>query len=306
MTPHSLKRSLNRYRDGIAMPERLNQTLRWMLGASAAALLLLGIPTAGRAQMVNICVQHGLVKSINSACVGKQIPLSWSEVGGAGLAGAQGPQGAGGVVGPAGSEGAQGVAGNSGPTGPIGLQGPPGPVGPSGPQGLQGAAGPVGPLGPSGPQGLAGIPAVNSVVISGGLGGSRLSSFYGTTLHNTDDTCIGAGNASDLFVNRPSEYSPLPSGGTLSNFRVQLSTNPTGPTRAGDSFFVGSCTVPSPTTNCGLVIITCTVIGPDTSCSDTSHTVTLTAGQLIFVDALPITGSENTIPGASWSATYTH
>ncbi|HUY27586.1 MAG TPA: hypothetical protein VMV27_09220 [Candidatus Binataceae bacterium] len=143
------------------------------------------------------------------------------------------------------------------------------------------------------------------MVISGGLGGGRLSTQYGTGLENISDTYIGAGDASD-FTSTGSELSPLPSSGTLANFRVQLSTNPTGSQSAGYEFLVYSCSVPSPSTSCSGTALTCDVIGPDTSCSDTVDTVPLTAGQLIYVESIAITGSESTIPGAAWSATYTH
>jgi hypothetical protein len=189
MTSASSKRLKESYREGITMPGSFNQTLRWILGASTAALMLIGIPTAGHAQTINICIQHGLIKSVNGTCGPHQFPLSWQEVGSAGLPGPQGPQGvqgpagqqgiAGlpGLTGPAGAQGATGPRGPQGPTGAAGAtgpQGPTGPVGPTGPEGLAGAAGaqgPDGPAGPAGPIGLQGIPGIAGLQGPQGLQG---------------------------------------------------------------------------------------------------------------------------------------
>lgn len=73
--------------------------------------------------------------------------------------GPQGPQGVPGTAGPAGPQGMKGDTGNTGPQGPQGAQGAAGPAGAAGatgPQGLTGATGPQGPAGPAGPMGSPG------------------------------------------------------------------------------------------------------------------------------------------------------
>ncbi len=340
------------YREGITMPGSFNRTLRWILGASTAALMLIAMPAAGHAQTINICVQHGLVKSINGTCGPHQTLLSWQEVGPVGAPGAQGPQGvqgptgqqgiAGltGIIGPSGAQGATGPTGPQGPTGAAGAtgpQGPTGPVGPTGPEGVAGAAGlqgPDGPQGPAGPIGLQGIPgvaglqgpqglqgqtgpvgltgaqgtqgaqgpaAVNSVILSGGTGGGTLAAAYGTGLQSATGIVLGLGNASDTTAN-DAELTPLPAGGTLANFRVQLAVNPVGNAGAGFTFTVNICTS---SLICNPTPVTCTVIGPATACSDLGHTQAYVAQDRIFVTAAAVTGSEVDLPGMTWSATYT-
>lgn len=84
-------------------------------------------------------------------------PISWNQIGPAGLVGptgatgAQGAQGASGPIGPAGVTGAQGGDGVPGAVGPQGLKGDPGATGPAGPGGSQGPQGLPGPQGPAGP-----------------------------------------------------------------------------------------------------------------------------------------------------------
>jgi hypothetical protein len=333
------------------MPGSINRTLRWMLGASTMAMMLMSIPGATHAQTISICVRNGLIKSVNGTCAKKQTQVSWSQVGSGGsvgpqgptgvpgpagqqgiagltgiagpagatgatgptgaqgptgAAGATGPQGATGPVGPlgpqgpAGATGPQGPTGPTGPDGPVGLQGIPGATGPQGPTGLQGAVGPVGATGPQGAQGAQGAAAINSILLTGGTGGGTLAAEFGTGLAVGAGIVIGAGNASDTTAN-DAEMTPLPSAGTLGNFRVQLSVNPVGAAGAGYSFTVWTC---SATLVCAATPITCNVVGPATSCSDLVDTESYEPQQLMYVTGTDITGSETALPGMTWSATY--
>lgn len=333
------------------MPGSIKRTLRWILGASAAALILIGIPTAGRAQTISICVKNGHIKSVNGNCSPRQTEVSWSEVGASGTAGPQGPmgvpgptgqqglpgltgltgpagttgatgptgpqgptgaagatgpQGATGPVGPLGLQGAAGATGSQGPTGPtgpdgpIGLQGIPGITGPQGPTGLQGAAGLIGVTGPQGAQGPQGATAVNSIILSGGTGGGALATEFGTGLAVGPGIVAGAGNASDVAANS-AELTPLPSAGTLADFRVQLAVNPVGAPGAGYAFTVFIC---NPGLICNATPIACSVIGPATSCTDLIDTESYAAQDRIYITGTDITGSESPLPGMTWSATY--
>lgn len=336
------------------MPGSFNQTLRWILGASTAALMLIGIPAAGHAQAVSLCVNHGLVKSVNGSCAPKQTLVGpWAQTGApgpagpqgqtgvqgptgqqgiggltgvtgpagangatgptgpqgpTGAAGATGPQGPDGPAGPTGPEGVPGVAGLQGPAGPqgaagpIGLQGIPGVIGPQGPQGLQGPTGPVGPIGVTGLPGPAGAPAVNSVLITGGTGGGFLAAHFSTGLSADSSIVVGAGNASDTAAN-DAELSPLPSAGTLANFRVKLAVNPVGVPGAAYSFLIERCVPPS--LICAATTITCTVTGPGTACADATDSQAFTAGDRVLVLGTPQSGVVFPIPGMTWSATYT-
>ncbi|HUY37698.1 MAG TPA: hypothetical protein VMV13_02655 [Candidatus Binataceae bacterium] len=223
-----------------------------------------------------------------------------------GAAGATGPQGATGPVGALGPQGAAGATGPQGPTGPtgpdgpIGLQGIPGATGPQGPTGLAGATGPVGPTGAQGPQGPQGAAAVDSIILSGGTGGGTLATEYGTGLAVGAGIVIGLGNASDTAAN-DAELSPLPSAGTLGNFRVQLAENPVGAAGAGYIFTVWTCTA---SLICTASAVTCSVVGPATTCSDLVDTEAYVAQDRMYVTGTDITGSEAALPGMTWSATY--
>src|SRR6202034_3686923 len=147
MKSYSHKRLMQGYREGITMPRSINRMLRWILGASTAAFMLIGVPAAGHTQTISICVRNGLIKSVNGTCAPKQTEITWSQIG---AAGAPGPQGPAGVPGPAGQQGIPGLTGTTGPAGATGATGPTGPQGPTGAAGAigpQGATGPVGPLG---------------------------------------------------------------------------------------------------------------------------------------------------------------
>lgn len=223
-----------------------------------------------------------------------------------GVAGATGPQGATGSVGPLGPQGPAGAIGPQGPTGPtgldgaIGLQGIPGITGLQGPTGLPGPAGPTGVTGAQGPQGPQGAPAVNSIILSGGTGGGALATEFGTGLSVGPGIVVGVGNASDVAAN-DAELTPLPSDGTLGDFRVQLAVNPVGAPGAGYAFTVFTCTA---ALICTATPITCSVIGPATTCNDLVDTQVYAAQDRIYVTGTDLTGSESALPGMTWSATY--
>src|SRR5713101_197385 len=128
--------------EGVNMPASPKFAWRWIVGTTAAALLLLAaLPSVGHAATLTICIaSNGRIKGINVPC-GSLTSLTWETVG------PQGPTGAEGVTGPPGLEGPQGAAGAPGGAGPQGAQGP------VGPQGDSGLAGPIGDKGPRGIQG---------------------------------------------------------------------------------------------------------------------------------------------------------
>src|SRR5271168_4385881 len=141
--------------EGAKMPASSKFAWRWIVGTTAAAMLLMAaLPGAGQAQELTICVSaSGKIRGVNVECNSGQ-----TTVGPFATVGPQGDQGPQGVQGPPGFAGAQGSAGGPGVQGAQGAQGAVGPTGASGAAGSAGAAGPQGPQGPPGIQGIAGIP----------------------------------------------------------------------------------------------------------------------------------------------------
>src|SRR5260370_25091332 len=149
-------------REGTRMPQSFKNAWRWLVGASAAAMLIASISPAAYAQtpdtgIIKLCVtKAGKIAGIDHACRKGSFELIWN------IPGAQGPQGPQGFVGPAGAPGAVGPTGAQGDVGPVGPPGPMGAVGLTGPWGVQGVTGPAGPTGdvrktgPVGPTGLMG------------------------------------------------------------------------------------------------------------------------------------------------------
>src|ERR1700722_13262560 len=170
--------------EGVNMPASFKFAWRWMVGATAAAILCgAALPGVGRAE--NIEIRTG-----PSGPTGMQ-----GVVGDPGLPGTQGPQGAPGIQGPAGG---QGDAGPQGPQGPIG---PTGPTGPAGIMGEDGVRGPTGPTGTTGPSGAPGISEPNISVFTGGSLGTLGSQFNVDLSGNNSVTenilKLGPGNGSD-------------------------------------------------------------------------------------------------------------
>src|ERR1700687_2920889 len=143
-------------REGTRMPQSFRNAWRWLLGASAAAMLIASISPAANAQtpdtgIISICVvRNGLIVGVDITRENGSFKLIWK------IPGAQGPQGIQGNVGPAGAPGAVGPTGSQGPVGPVGPTGPMGAVGLTGPAGVQGVTGPAGPTGDVGRTGQVG------------------------------------------------------------------------------------------------------------------------------------------------------
>jgi Collagen triple helix repeat (20 copies) len=243
------------------MPQSFKNAWRWLVGASAAAMLIANIAPAANAQtpdtgIIKLCVaRSGKIIGIDHVCKNHNIELIWN------IPGPQGPQGPQGFVGPAGAPGAVGPTGSQGLVGPVGPTGPMGAVGLTGPAGVQGVTGPAGPTGnvghpgPVGPTGLmgpSGTPAPftgdNVEILSGGtLGGTiggaaqiQLTQFSGDLGKPTTPLYMGPGNGASGEGIFSSDSPPAPvaapqtsvevptPGGTAFNMTVSIQ-----PTDAG-------------------------------------------------------------------------
>ena len=131
------------------MPQSFKNAWRWLVGASAAAMLIASISPAANAQQsvpdtgpITVCVgTAGKVDGVNIKCPKRDFQLTWN------IPGPTGPTGVQGATGPAGPVGLAGFTGTQGLVGPVGPTGPMGPVGFTGPEGAQGITGPSGPTG---------------------------------------------------------------------------------------------------------------------------------------------------------------
>ena len=131
------------------MPQSFKNAWRWLVGASAAAMLIASISPAANAQqsvpdtgLITVCVgTAGKVDGVNIKCPKRDFQLTWN------IPGPTGPTGVQGATGPAGPVGLAGFTGVQGDVGPVGMTGPMGPVGFTGPEGAQGITGPAGPTG---------------------------------------------------------------------------------------------------------------------------------------------------------------
>jgi len=251
------------------MPQSFRNAWRWLLGASAAAMLIASISPAANAQtpdtgIITVCIgRNGRVLGINHRCKDRNFQLKWN------IPGPQGPQGPQGNVGPAGAPGAVGPTGSQGLVGGVGMMGPMGSVGLTGPAGAQGVTGPPGPtgdlgrpghVGPTGVMGPSGVPAGltgdNVEILSGGTLGSTIGSNAGIQL--TMDTgalgmpttpiYMGPGNgASGLGITsippapvagpQTSVQVPTP-GGTAFNLVVTIGPSDSGALGSQYSFVV--------------------------------------------------------------------
>jgi Collagen triple helix repeat (20 copies) len=167
------------------MPQFFKYACRWLMGASAAAMLIASIPAAANAQnpqVITLCVQrNGKIASFGVLnCKSRhQIQLTWNIPGPVGDQGIQGIQGLPGAKGETGPVGTQGPIGNSGLPGLMGSKGPTGPTGQQGPMGLAGPIGNTGPQGPQGPQGDPGTPGLDGI---DGANGDNIATLTGGTM----------------------------------------------------------------------------------------------------------------------------
>lgn len=256
------------------MPQSFRNAWRWLVGASAAAMLIACISPAASAQtpdtgIITLCVaRNGKIVGVDIDCKPHNFQLRWNIPGAAGPQGPQGltgPAGAPGSVGPTGSQGLVGPVGPTGPMGSVGLTGPDGEegfIGPTGPTGNTGFPGPTGPTGAVGMVGPSGTPSFpfpsndNVVVLSGGtLGGTignqaaiQLSDESGAGGFPTQPLYMGPGNGASgegitsippapVAGPQTSVEVPMP-GGTAFNMTVSITPTDSGPVGAAYTFVV--------------------------------------------------------------------
>lgn len=160
-----------------------------------------------------------------------------------------------------------------------GPQGPTGATGPAGPTGAIGATGATGPAGPAGPDGPQGIPGPNTTILTGGTLDNAALTAGGTIT-------MSPGNGLGIDT-------PLPAG-ELTNLRVQADQQP----GVGGSYTFTVLVNGAPTG------ITCTISGAaEDSCEDTINSVTIVAGDRLWLQAVASAGATTT--EVSWSLTHT-
>ena len=193
--------------------------------------------------------------------------------GATGADGATGPTGATGA-GPTGPTGAAGATGATGPTGPQGEKGETGSTGSAGEKGATGekgasgtgATGPSGPIGPSGPTGGTGATGSSSGarVVSGGTvnsAGLESAGPFWLGPFVTVSTASSTQSGAQIAVN----------AGTLSELHFETTVSEDAPHELTVTVFDNSTATS----------VTCKLTG--TSCSDTTHTATFAAGDLLSV-----------------------
>src|SRR5271168_5102651 len=221
------------------MPAFLKFVWRWIVGTTAAAMLLMAaLPSAGWAQELTICVSaSGKVRGVNVECNSGQ-----TTVGPFATVGPQGDQGPQGVQGPPGFAGAQGSAGGPGVQGGQGAQGPTGATGNVGAAGAVGVTGPQGPQGPPGIQGIAGIPGNQGTPGTNGTDGGNegnVTFLTGGTLGTLGANAgialgLEGGQAPEIFLGPgngaahdiPSVAVPMNDPGVAFNLFVNVDNNP--------------------------------------------------------------------------------
>ncbi len=275
---------------------------RALLGAATGALFLAGLPGAGHAATLSLCISpHGRIDSVNTSCSVADRLITWDDAGVTGPTGPQGPVGPQGFPGDTGATGPNGPQGPVGPTGAVGVAGatgdtgPKGPTGEEGPQGLQGLQGASGPAGPDGPQGNPGHNGTQSFMLVGGDLGFEV-------LDQVSSDGGGQGRLSGLFTPRfygpgngvddqlESEAVPIDSG-TVTQLWVETKKVP-GP---GESYTFTLCI----NSNCKTPV-TCSIVLPDlTECSDTVDTQDYTPGDTIALQGIATKGAN--VTEVSWS-----
>jgi len=315
--------------EGVNMPASLKLARRWLVGATAAAIVsLIALPGIGRAENIEICVNtsDGKIEGINlgiGACGAGLEELDWVTTG---PVGPMGPTGVTGDAGPAGTQGPMGLAGPSGPSGaqgaagpqgPQGVAGPTGPTGPAGFMGENGVRGPTGLVGLAGPTGASGVPGIAELNISvftggslGGLGTPAGKAFnVGLSGLNSVGTpgsilIMGPGDGAD--TSQATEV-PMSEAGTAERLFVGVDADPG--TQANDgipsSFFFFLCdgqfTGPG-SPNCS---VSCVITAPDTSCSDLVDTQPFAQGDEMSLWAYSDYFEANQAH-VKWSVTYDH
>jgi hypothetical protein len=297
------------------MPQSLKYAWRWLLGASAAAMLIASIPasanalTDGTPPLITLCVaRSGKVVAINLQCKPHQIQLTWNIPGPAGDPGFQGVQGPQGVTGEVGPVGPMGLVGLAGLPGPAGSKGPTGPTGPQGPTGI---AGPIGNLGPPGIQGPVGDPGTPGIP---GLDGDQIGVLSGGTL-------AGVGQFASIQISPSTGVGGIPTfpiymgpmnGADPDQTSVQVNTP------GGEAFHLQVRIAPGPGFGGEYLFIVCNeedCTGPlrcdvahdaivdQTTCSDDVHEQEYLPGDTMSIQAYNAEVSTQTV-SASWTLDY--
>jgi hypothetical protein len=289
------------------MPQSFKNAWRWLVGASAAAMLIASISPAANAQIpdtgiIKICIaRDGQINAINTnTCTKHAIQLIWNIPGPQGPQGPQGPVGPTGVMGAPGPTGSQGAVGAVGPTGPMGSMGLTGPAGdqgltgPTGPTGNVGFPGFTGAVGVAGPTGAAAAHTGDDVtVLSGGTLGETIGGFAGIQLTNSTGTTLmggptfpiymGAGNGAAGNGNVPDQTSvqvPTP-GGTAFNLTVDITPPGVGAGGPGAAYTFVVCN----DADCSFATLSCTIENGLGMGGTNETTCTTPAGE--FLDFLP-------------------
>lgn len=291
------------------MPASLKYAWRWIVGATAAAIIgLVALPGVGQAQTLSICINNGngRVRGVDVPCLATQTQLSWQTVG---PTGATGPTGVTGNAGPAGAQGLAGITGATGPSGPQGAPGPQGdqgvtgPTGPTGPSGIQGNPGIGGLVGLAGATGVTGTSESNKTFLTGGslgtFGGDSGLGLSNTYL-NPPVLMMGPGNGPAPDI---STFVPMNDPGVAYNLFVRVD-NPPGIDFTGFpiSYMFGLCT----TAACSTPLF-CTITDPDTTCNDLFDT---TGDSVAFAQGTPMAlfaVTDNILANTAdvtWSVTY--
>ncbi len=304
------------------MPQSFKYAWRWLLGASAAAMLIASIPasasalTDGTPPLITLCVAHnGKIAAVNVECRPHQIQLTWNIPGPVGAPGDQGLQGPQGVTGEVGPVGPMGLVGLAGLPGPAGSKGPTGPNGPQGPTGLTGPIGNTGPQGPQGPIGDQGAPGLD------GLDGDQIGTLTGGTLSGvgafasiqldpstgaggtpTFPLYMGPGNGADRASISPDSGQvavqvPTP-GGEAFHLQVRLSTDP----GFGGEYTFVVCNEADCTGTLRCTVLHDALVNQST-CSNDADEVEFLPGDAISIQAYNSELSSNTV-SVSWSLDY--
>lgn len=289
------------------MPQSYKNAWRWLVGASAAAMLIASIAPAANAQEISLCISRkGKIVGIDIPCENHNIRLDWNLPGAAGSQGLQGPTGPTGpmgAAGPTGSQGAVGVAGLQGPMGSVGLTGPEGAQGVTGAAGPTGNTGPTGFMGSAGPTGPSGTNGTNGdyvTTLTGGSLGDTIGADAGIQLTdalvNPPVLYMGPGNGADFTQSTVAV--PVP-GGVASDLQVVVSGEP----EAADAVGTGTYTFSvCDNGNCATGI-TCPIVGTATTCSDDTDTWGFSPGDTISIQAYSSAGTPATVD-VSWSLDY--
>lgn len=256
----------------------LRHARRALLVAAAGALFLAGLPSAGNAAPLELCItQEGRIVSENGACAAPFRSINWDSNGVTGPTGPMGP------IGP------QGPNGILGPTGPTGPQGPAGEMGQQGPQGATGPTGPTGPTGATGPNGTQSF-----LLVGGDLGfdvNSLSEGFFELSGTHTP-RFYAPGNGVDSL--QDSIAVPIDAA-TVGQLYVQTTVAP------GDdnSYTFDLCINSSCATG-----VTCTINIPGlTECSDTADTQAYKQGDTISLKGTASAGANLT--EVKWSVVVT-